>query len=142
VRHPSRRRGDEFGTALMLLENPLQASLWKGDLCWIPMRSADADADRATAELEASRTLEIFLDYLAAQTQSAAYLLNPAYERMLTDPERALAAALDEFVAHLTPEAKSAPEWKRVDECLRSLGWRGPTSDRGLARGIRRPRRG
>lgn len=48
-------------------------------------------APRGTDTVTAGRILEIFLDYLLMlSTDSREYLLDPAFESQLTDPERQL----------------------------------------------------
>ncbi len=58
---------------------------------------AGPDGDEAAA----ARRLEIFLDRVLADTASSSYLLHPSYESVLSDRERALAAALRRFPQEL-----------------------------------------
>lgn len=108
--------GDRFGTALVLLDNRLQAELWRDELHWTAMAGPDGD------EAAAARRLEIFLDRVLADTASSSYLLHPSYESVLSDRERALAAALRRFAAEVPAEAREGRAWARVARLLASLG--------------------
>lgn len=78
----SNERGS-FASALVLQQSGLPAELWKHDVTCINM----GPAEMATAA--GARQLEIFLDYLLAQSTSAtAHLLDPTFEAVLT-PESA-----------------------------------------------------
>ncbi|MDN7121466.1 hypothetical protein INN71_08690 [Nocardioides sp. ChNu-153] len=72
-----------------------------------------------------ARLLEIFLDRVAwrAATQradSAAYLLDDAYESSVGTADRALKAALRALGDR--PEAADSPAWPHVRELLERLG--------------------
>jgi hypothetical protein len=78
-----------------------------------------ADRDEAAA----ARRLEIFLDYLLAQIDDDAHLLDPPYPAVLTAAERALCDGLLEFIDRLPEEARQAPAWPQVERLLRPLGY-------------------
>ena len=124
--HPVGGEGDtkhvRFGTALVLLHNPLQEELWKDDLHWTPVLELEPGEDQAAAEARAGRRLEIFLDCLLARISSVSYLLHPDFRTVLSPGERTLADALHELTRRLSPEAHHAPAWRRVEVLLRSLG--------------------
>lgn len=99
----------------------------------------DADRDQAgytdlhmlsmssTSAAHGARTLEIFLDRLvwSSATQGALaneYLLDDRYRSGLSPEDRALRALLTELASSASAEAKSSTGWRRVTECLRSLG--------------------
>ena len=124
--HPADAEGEakgvRFGTALVLLDNPLQEELWQDDLHWTPVGELRPGEDLAAAEAQAGRRLEIFLDCLLARTSSVSYLLHPDFGAVLSAGERTLADALREFTRHVSPEARTAPAWRRIEHLLRSLG--------------------
>jgi hypothetical protein len=117
-----------FGTALSLVHNPLVAELWHNDLHCVglldpPGHPAD-DAERQRRDLEAARRLEIFLDYLGAQTLTAGHLLDPRYDLVLTEAERRLREELLAFVRRVPPEAQDTAAWAVVRRLLATLGLR------------------
>ncbi|MBI1735335.1 MAG: SIR2 family protein [Candidatus Rokubacteria bacterium] len=114
-----------FGTALVLLHNPLQEELWQDDLHWTPVWELGAGEDQAAAEAQAGRRLEIFLDCLLARTSSVSYLLHPDFRAVLSAGERTLADTLREFTERVPSDARSAPAWLRIELLLRSLGLQG-----------------
>jgi hypothetical protein len=110
-----------FGTTLALLRTPLVEELWKNDLQWVSMTDpwqgvAGADKDRQV--LDAARRLEIFLDYLLAQTRDAAHLLDDRYKAVLTEEEREVRDALVVLQSSLSPMAKQAPVWESIGKVL------------------------
>lgn len=85
VRQAVRRdpHADPFGTAVVLNEEPLMDELWRGDITFVPMGS------RRTPKAEAARRVELFLDRIAfVATDDTAHLMDPAYDGILTEPER------------------------------------------------------
>lgn len=71
--------------ALTLADDSLEQKAWKDKITLQPM------APHGTDTVTAGRILEIFLDYLLMlSTDSREYLLDPAFESQLTDPERRL----------------------------------------------------
>ena len=77
---------------------------------------------------EMARVHDVFLDYLSFLCTSASpHLMVHRFDSMLSEPERKLKHALNEFVEKLakeSPEAMSAPEWAEVESMLSSLGGR------------------
>jgi hypothetical protein len=122
-----------FGTTLTLVRNPLVEELWKKDLRWVSMAGLDQSPSRAggtEAILEAGRRLEIFLDYLLAETRDAAHLLDDRYRAVLTEPERALSESLLQFKQAALPKAREAPAWAQIEKLLAGLGLAsGPDAD-------------
>lgn len=110
-----------FGTALGLRRQPLVAELWAQDVAWVPM-CEDGEAEHP----DAPRQLEIFVDCLVAQASStAAHLLDPRYEGVLTDAERDLRDALRAFLERARAgRAEAAPAWDQVEALLRRFGYR------------------
>ena len=72
--------------------------------------------------MEAGRRLEIFLDYLLAETRDAAHLLDDRYRAVLTEPERALRQSLLQFEQAVLPKARQAPAWAQIEKLLAGLG--------------------
>ncbi len=108
-----------FGTALMLERNPLVEELWEGELEWVSMNgSGDRPADKS----EASRRLDVFLDYLRAELDDPAHLLDPRYPALLTEGEGALREALLAFERGLSPAARQTAAWERLAAVLGHLG--------------------
>lgn len=106
------------GTALALTAKGLERAQYK-DLEMLSMG--------AESSTEGARLLEIFLDRLvwAASTRSELaneYLLDDRYASGLSERDQALRNLLVDMVKSATAEAKSSSGWKRVEECLRSLG--------------------
>jgi hypothetical protein len=119
VVHPpgiAETRREPFGTTLVLDRNPLQQELWEGDLIWATLAAPHSTTPDVSTIAEAARRLDIFLDCVLAKTRSTAYLLNPYYEALLSDAEKALAHSL----RRLRPT--ESPAWERVSALLRSLG--------------------
>ena len=110
---------EPFATALTLEPAPLAEELWQGDLRVISL-AGEEDVPLPTA----ARRLEIFLDLvLALATDHEAHLLDPSFEGVLGEEERALGRVLRSLEdqldeAHLDPEGPAAP----VYELLRRLG--------------------
>lgn len=106
------------GTTLSLRSDPLRAELWSQALDDRAM--APADADTAIA----ARRLEVFLDRVGAgAAEPVGYLLDPAYEGMLTEGERELADRLRSVAAPLAEgEPSDTPLGRQVMRALDSLG--------------------
>lgn len=125
VVHPpmtSETRREPFGTALVLDRNPLQQELWERDLIWAVLAAPHSTTPDLDTTAEAARRLDIFLDCVLAKTRSTSYLLNPYYEALLSDGEKALAHSLRRLRPSLPPQATESPAWARVSALLRSLG--------------------
>jgi hypothetical protein len=80
-------------------------------------------ADTAGRCAEAARRLEIFLDVVAMfATSSAAHLLDPTFDGVLTADERAVRDALRDLGKRVTPAARRSVAWSRVEAFLQGLG--------------------
>lgn len=78
--------------ALTLTDDSLEQKAWKDKITLQPMTPHNTDVPGA------GRILEIFLDYLLMlSTDSREYLLDPAYETQLTEPERRLKNLINEI---------------------------------------------
>lgn len=107
-----------FGTALFLQENRLLEELWRDDLRCVSLQvGGESDVS------EAVRLLEIFLDYVLAEaTQSAAHLLDPSYDGVLSDTEREIRDQLQLFEQNVSDEARTSVAWRPIAELLERLG--------------------
>jgi hypothetical protein len=118
---PAEQRPQTFGVALALAKNPLLEELWRHDLSWVAMEEGDEGAPRFSQQ--AARRLDIFLDYLLAQASSTtAHLLDHRFDGVLSESERALRAALENFLATVPRSAKTAPAWAQVEALIQQLG--------------------
>ncbi len=120
VRRALRREEDQpFGTALLLTCDPMLRELWEGELDLVSL------GESSEPEGEASRRLEIFLDFLLAESIShTSYLLRPHFEGALGKSERALREALLRWLAELSPLAREAPAFAQLEQALERLGYR------------------
>lgn len=109
---PDRRH--QLGTALMLEQDPLAASLWTGDLDWLSL------ADPGGVP-EAARTLEVFLDAVGHYAAAQAHLLDPRFDDALDESDRALRALLQPLL-DADERAKASPAWAHVQRMLEALG--------------------
>lgn len=108
---------EAFGTALLLSDEPLLHELWEEDLELVAMSGGKRDT-RTSA-----RKLQIFLDFLLSQaTSHTAHLLDPSYRAVLTPAEQELRDALERFRDDLSPRAREAAAWDRVERLLREMG--------------------
>jgi len=108
----------KFGTQLVLTENPITSLLWDQDVIVVAMNKVDDKTEPAT------RKLEIFLDYLLSlATSTTAFLLNPKYDALLNEPQKALRNSLVQFVESLSNGAREAQEFQLVKHLLDELGW-------------------
>lgn len=124
VRRALRSRGDRdeasqrFGTTLSVSSNAFLRELWARDLAWVSLD--DGAGDTAAA----GRTLEVFLDRLAASaTAPAEQVFQHRIEHLLTDGERQLRDALRAFLEAVPQEAREVPAWREVERMLLRLGW-------------------
>jgi hypothetical protein len=110
----------EFGTALLLARQAFLSELWEGDVRTLAMTGeAEAQVGRA----EAARRLEIFLDLVAVlSTSSAAHLLDPTFDGVLTDEERAVRDVLRQVAEAVPASARHSAAWARARAFLASLG--------------------
>jgi hypothetical protein len=106
------------GTTLSLRRDPLRAELWSQALDDLAMAASESDT------ASAARRLEVFLDRLGAgAAEPVGYLLDPAYEGMLTEAERDLAARLRSVAAPLSDGgAGGSPAGRQVEQLLENLG--------------------
>jgi hypothetical protein len=106
------------GTTLSLRRDPLRAELWSQALDDLAMSAGTSDT------ASAARRLEVFLDRLGAGAAApVGYLLDPAYEGMLTDDERELAGRLRSVAEPLsTGGSTETPVGRQVQELLENLG--------------------
>jgi hypothetical protein len=101
------------GTTLSLRRDPLRSELWSQALDDLVMAPED------TGTPEAARRLEVFLDRVGAgAAEPVGYLLDPAYEGMLTAAERQLA----ERLRPVAEVPSDSPVWERVRSLLDRLG--------------------
>lgn len=85
VREVSPESISRRAVALTLTDDSLEQKAWKNKITLQPM------SPHGTSTATAGRVLEIFLDYLLMlSTDSREYLLDPAFDSQLTDPERRL----------------------------------------------------
>jgi hypothetical protein len=110
-------RSQLFGTVLSLRPEPAKARLWEGELDYVCV--APDGADRA----DAARALEIFLDAVAVHAATdASYLLDPRYEGLLDEDERAVARELRQAGETVRRLAGSSDTWSDVLTGLARLG--------------------
>ena len=118
----------KFGSVLSLQANRLLQEIWSEDLGWVVFSEADQPHDEQS-QASAARLQEIFLDYLASHATSlSCHLLNPKYDAVLSDGERAFRNSLQEFMQTVPPSAKATPAWEQFQELLGSMGlhrWNG-----------------
>jgi hypothetical protein len=114
VRRTDQAPQRKFGTALLVGENDLRRELWSDDLDCVSVTTAESDAVRA---------VDLFLDeLLATASTGAAHLLDPTFVGALDDSEVALAEALLAFERDLPPAAQGAPAWAVIEDLLQRLG--------------------
>lgn len=117
VRQAIRPRADrptgEFGTALMLDADDLARELWRGDLRLTPVGTP--------------RRLEIFLDHMLCHAiDNTPHLLDPTYDALLTEEERAQAASLSELGERVA--MTDDPSWDPIRQFLEERGWSRPST--------------
>jgi hypothetical protein len=110
----------EFGTALLLVRQAFLSELWAHDVRTLPMiEEGEGDA----AHAEAARRLEIFLDLVAMfSTSSAAHLLDPTFNGVLTEEERQVRDALARLPKEVPDAVRRSSAWARVQRFLTELG--------------------
>jgi hypothetical protein len=59
---------------------------------------------------------------LAQASGTSAHLLDHRFDGILTESERALQAALEDFLAAVPQAAQRAPAWSSVESLIRRLG--------------------
>lgn len=104
-----------LGTAVILEDDPLQADLWT-DLSLVAVCRA------GTSTAASARRVEILLDRLLFEgSDNSGHLLDPDFEGVLTQDERALRDLLTPLAA-ADGQARAAPAWARVRRLLDELG--------------------
>ncbi|MFC5061122.1 SIR2 family protein [Actinomycetospora atypica] len=107
-------RPRSMGTALELRGDQVKQSLWEGELDYLSMGGPDT----ATA----ARKLEIFLDRVAQLSiDDESFLLDPAYDSLKSNFDLQVAGELLALAERMEDVGMAHG---RVDELLRSLGWR------------------
>ena len=110
-------RPARVGTALGLRDDPVRRELWQADLDHVSVAGPD------TPLPEAARLLEVFLDRVAASSASRyGWLLDPRYAGLRTEPDSALAGAVDDLLVRISDDARSSPGWPSLARALRDLG--------------------
>ena len=111
-------RRSEFGTAILLDEDPLRQRLWAGDVRFVSAGMPQAGREAA------ARRVEIFLDrILADSTTNNQHLLDMTYDDLLNPEERELRDALLVFFEQAGSSAAArAPAWGELDQLARRLG--------------------
>ncbi len=106
-----------LGTAVMLSDNPLLRTLWRGELEWLSVD--DGAADVAIA----ARRVEIFLDCISLHATAPAHLLDNRFAPLRSAEDEALARLLDPLsrLAAADP-ARQSSAWPMVAQLLRRLG--------------------
>ena len=74
---------------------------------------------------DAARSLEVLIDYLACITVSPVqHLMDPAFNPLLTDEERALREVLNDFHRRIPPALRASPYARRINELFFDFGAR------------------
>lgn len=99
------------GTLLDVDDDQVRRELWRGQLTWLSMSGRTI--------LDRSRTLEIFLDAVAAHASSdASWLLDERFRGLLGLDETLVAAARDLY----SRVAQGGPEWRGLADALLAFG--------------------
>ena len=102
----------EFGTLLDVDDDAARSELWQGQLAWLTMGGESAE--------ERSRSLEIFLDAVAAHAVAdAPWLLDPRFSGLLDEGGERLAEQARDLRGAL---ARAGPEWAQLRDALDALG--------------------
>ena len=106
-----------FGTAVVLRDEPLLDELWRGDIEFVAMGGGAGDP------APAARAVELLLDRMAfTATDDTAHLLDPAYDAILTDPERWLRDRLQELLDERPAGVDDTKAWRIVAQVLHRFG--------------------
>lgn len=115
-----------YATALTMLHDPLDETLWRGQLDLIPMGEvglAPREGGDKESIARAGRRLEIFLDALLVHaTDSHSYLLHDDFETSLNDAQLSLRNKLLKLRADVTHEERSVAGWRVVERMFEELG--------------------
>lgn len=119
--------GPTYGTILTLFDDPLFAELWGKDLKVVAVDQQPTEVNDFAVAM-AARRLEILLDliaYLSADLD--AFLLDPAYDSMLSPAERKTAEALKKIEEALREiKEESSPAAGRIHRAFQELGHNSP----------------
>ncbi|MBX2802387.1 MAG: SIR2 family protein [Myxococcales bacterium] len=120
---------DGLGSVVSLMANPVVEQLWGDDLQWIHLAgAATTERGRRKTLASAARRFDIFLDCLSFHAAAPSHVLNPRFEALLSDGERALREALQParewLSAHPNLDASdpASAAWARVAALLSDLG--------------------
>lgn len=115
-----------LGTAVMLSDNPLLRTLWRGELEWLTVSEDPIDVAAA------ARRVEIFLDCISLHATAPAHLLDNRFAPLRSPEDEALAELLDPL-SRLAPDdpARQSSGWPMVAQLLRRLGRTPSRSRRG-----------
>ena len=106
-----------FGTVLVLHDDPVTQRLWEGDLEFVV--------------LDSPRKLDIFLDaVMAFAADSHSYLLAKGYESTLPDADSRLASAIQTMLGSVDDVTRESVAWPILEQALSDLGWDGPKTAR------------
>jgi hypothetical protein len=123
----------QFGTVLVLFDDPLFTELWSDDLTVVAVVEQPADTPSSVEIGEAARTLGILLDLVAFRAADLdAFLLDGTYSGLMSDAEKSLAEHLTPLVAAITsPDTVGMPAADRVRHLLEQFGAQNLRRDRG-----------
>lgn len=110
-----------LGTAIALFDDPVYARLWSDDVELIavhPECQAPSDADKAVAAREVERFFDL-VGFLASDMSR--FVLDPTYEGLLEDDEKALRKLLHELSPDVSPQDER-PGWDKLAALLGALG--------------------
>lgn len=106
-----------FATALTMRQDPLDETLWNGQLNLVPMGPPEGDIP------EAGRVLEIFLDALLAYSaDSHSYLLHEDFASSLQEEESELRQKVLDFRSTIRSQDRALPAWGVIQRMLEDLG--------------------
>lgn len=108
----------DFGTALLVRDEPLLTELWRDDLRLLPMASAAASAAEGPDQLEA------FLDAVALEASDrTSHILSPPFGSLLDADELHVRDALVELRGRReAASGRGQAVWAAVDELLHQYG--------------------
>jgi hypothetical protein len=123
---PNDSNGPGYATAITLIADPLDSTLWKGQLDLLPMESpplSDPPLTETARVIKAGRQLEIFLDALVVfATDSHSYLLDDDFATALSPAETSLRSKLLVLQTGATDEERNTAGWRAVSRMFDDLG--------------------
>lgn len=122
---PNDPSGPGYATAITMLADPLDATLWKGQLDLLPMEDSSPTETTTVSEriADAGRKLEIFLDALLVfATDSHSYLLDDDFASALSLGESSLRKKLLALKTSANADEKDAAGWRLVEQMFEELG--------------------